>query len=158
MRNNDFCDVTLVRRDNQQLEVHKVILSAYINVFKNMLASNKHPHPMIFTRGVSHEVFQSLLDFIYCRNESCQPRRRRTWGDRLSDGFRHRSPEEEVTKEVKASVVKGLKVNNGIKIWLKTQKIPVSKTKVILTAHLIMQYWRFLMLNLEQKVWKGNNW
>ena len=49
--NNEFCDVTLVRRDNQKFEVNKVILSAYINVFKNMLASNKHPHPMIFMRA-----------------------------------------------------------------------------------------------------------
>ena len=50
MRNNDLYDVTLVRRDNQKFEVHKVILTAYINVFKNMLASDKHPHPMICMR------------------------------------------------------------------------------------------------------------
>ena len=40
MMNNDFCDVTLVRRDNQKLEV---MLSAYNNVFKNILASDKRP-------------------------------------------------------------------------------------------------------------------
>ena len=48
MRNNDFCELTLIRRDNRKLEVHKVILLAYINVFKNMIAGDKHPHPMIF--------------------------------------------------------------------------------------------------------------
>ena len=65
MRDDEFCDVTLASADNHKFQAHKVILSAYSNVFKNMLVSKKHPHPMIFMRGVGHEVLQALLNFIY---------------------------------------------------------------------------------------------
>ena len=27
--------------------------------------SEKHPHPLIFMRGVQHNVLEALLDFIY---------------------------------------------------------------------------------------------
>ena len=65
MRNNEFCDVTLASADNQKFQAHKVILAAYSRVFKNMLESEKHPHPIIFMTGVENEVLKALLDFIY---------------------------------------------------------------------------------------------
>ena len=65
MRDNEFCDVTLASADNHKFQAHKVILSAYSTVFKNMLVGEKHPHPMIFMRGAGHEVLKALLDFIY---------------------------------------------------------------------------------------------
>ena len=37
IRNNKFCDVTLVSADNKKLEAHKVILSASSGFFKIML-------------------------------------------------------------------------------------------------------------------------
>ena len=65
MRNNEFCDVTLVSADNKKLEAHKVILSGSSNAFKNMLVDQKHPHPLIFMRGVEHKVLEAMLDLIY---------------------------------------------------------------------------------------------
>ena len=66
MRSNEFCDVTLVSADNSKFVAHKVILAAYSDIFKNMLVNEKHPHPLIFLRGVKGEVLGALLDFIYC--------------------------------------------------------------------------------------------
>ena len=49
----DFSDVTLACEDGQQFEAHKVILAAASPFFQNVLAkNNKHPHPLIFMRGV----------------------------------------------------------------------------------------------------------
>ena len=72
MRNNEFCDVTLVSADNNKFAAHKVILTAYSFVFKNMLGNEKHPHPLIFLRGVESKVLGALLDFIYCGEAEIQ--------------------------------------------------------------------------------------
>ena len=65
MRNNEFCDVTLVSADNKRFEAHKVILSGSSITFHNMLVDQKHPHPLIFMRGVEHKVLGAMLDLIY---------------------------------------------------------------------------------------------
>jgi hypothetical protein len=65
MRNNEFCDVTLVSADNKRFEAHKVILAGSSIIFQNMLVDQKHPHPLIFMRGVQHEVLKAMLDLIY---------------------------------------------------------------------------------------------
>ena len=50
MKDNEFCDVTLASADQHKFRAHKVILAAYSSVFKNMLLSENHPHPLIFMR------------------------------------------------------------------------------------------------------------
>ena len=72
MRNNELCDVTLASTDGHKFKAHKVILAAYSNVFKNMLVSEKHSHPLIFVGGIGHEVLEALLDFIYCGEAKLQ--------------------------------------------------------------------------------------
>ena len=61
MRNSEFCDVTLLCADSIKIDAHKVILSAYSAVFKNMLTSEKHKHPLVFMTGVGHEVMLVLF-------------------------------------------------------------------------------------------------
>ena len=62
----DFNDVTLACEDGTQLEAHKVILSTSSPLFKNLLRSEKHPHPMIFMMGVRSEDLVAAVDFLYC--------------------------------------------------------------------------------------------
>ena len=62
---NDFSDVTLVCEDGRQVEAHKVILASSSPFFKNLLARNKHSHPLIFMRRVTSEVLLAILDFLY---------------------------------------------------------------------------------------------
>jgi len=62
---NEFSDVTLVCEDGQQVEAHKVILAASSPFFQNLLGRNKHPHPLIYMRGVKSEDLVAIVDFLY---------------------------------------------------------------------------------------------
>ena len=62
----DFADVTLACEDGQQVEAHKVILAASSPFFQNVLARNKHPHPLIYMRGVKSLDMLAIVDFLYC--------------------------------------------------------------------------------------------
>ena len=62
----DFADVTLACEDGQQIEAHKVILAASSPFFQNLLKRNRHPHPLIFMRGIKSEDLLAIVDFLYC--------------------------------------------------------------------------------------------
>ena len=64
-KQHDFADVTLACDDGVQVEAHKVVLTVCSSVFHNVLQGNKHPHPLIFLRGISYNTLSSILDFIY---------------------------------------------------------------------------------------------
>ena len=61
----DFADVTLACEDGQQIEAHKVILAASSPCFKKLLKRNRHPHPLIYMRGVRSENLMAIMDFLY---------------------------------------------------------------------------------------------
>ena len=62
----DFSDVTLACEDGQQVEAHKVILAASSPFFQTILRMNKHPHPLIYMRGVKSDDLLAIVDFLYC--------------------------------------------------------------------------------------------
>ena len=62
---NAFTDVTLACEDGQQVEAHKVVLMASSPFFLNLLKKKKHPHPLVFMRGVKFEDLVSMVDFLY---------------------------------------------------------------------------------------------
>merc|ERR1712129_340695 len=62
---HEFSDVTLACEDGQQVEAHKVILAASSPFFQNLLRRNKHPHPLIYMRGVKSEDLVAIVDFLY---------------------------------------------------------------------------------------------
>ena len=62
---NDFADVTLACEDGKQVEAHKVILAASSPFFQNILKRNKHPHPLIYMRGMKSEDLMAIVDFLY---------------------------------------------------------------------------------------------
>jgi len=62
--NEDFLDVTIAC-DDDQIDAHKVILSAASPFFHKILKRNPHSHPLIYLRGTTKKDVQSLLDFIY---------------------------------------------------------------------------------------------
>jgi len=61
----DFADVTLACEDGEQVDAHKVILSASSTFFQNLLRRNKHPHPLIYMKGMKSEELVAVVDFIY---------------------------------------------------------------------------------------------
>ena len=62
----NFTDVTLACEDGQQVEAHRVILAASSPFFKGLLERNKHPHPLIYMRGLKFEDLLAIVDFLYC--------------------------------------------------------------------------------------------
>lgn len=63
-QSEDFFDVTLACEDNQ-VNAHKLVLSAASDFFKHILRKNKHDHPLIYLTGVKFSDLQAILDFIY---------------------------------------------------------------------------------------------
>jgi len=61
---SSFFDVTLAC-DNEQIQAHKVILSACSPLFRDILLRNPHQHPLVYLKGVKYTDLQSLLDFMY---------------------------------------------------------------------------------------------
>jgi len=60
----DFFDVTLACED-EQLQAHKVILSACSPFFRTVLRRNRHEHPLLFLKGVKYADLVSVLNFMY---------------------------------------------------------------------------------------------
>ena len=60
----DFFDVTLACED-EQIQAHKVILSACSPFFRSILRRNKHQHPLLYLKGVKHTDLVAVLDFMY---------------------------------------------------------------------------------------------
>ena len=61
----DFLDVTLAAEDGKQVEAHKVILAISSPFFLNILKRNKHPHPLIYMRGIKSDDLLAIVDFLY---------------------------------------------------------------------------------------------
>ena len=62
---SEFSDVTLVCQDGGKVEAHKVILASSSPFFMELFSENKHPHPLIYMRGLKLDVLLALLDFLY---------------------------------------------------------------------------------------------
>jgi len=60
----DFFDVTLVC-DEDQIQAHKVILSACSPFFRSVLKRNRHEHPLLYMKGVKYVDIVSVLNFMY---------------------------------------------------------------------------------------------
>ena len=61
----DLADVTLASEDGTQIETHKMVLALSSPFFKEILKKNKHPHPLIFMRGIRAEALSAVVDFLY---------------------------------------------------------------------------------------------
>ena len=64
-RDEDFADITLACEDGKQVEAHKVILAASSPFFASLLKKNKHPHPLIYMKGMQSKDLMAIVDFLY---------------------------------------------------------------------------------------------
>jgi len=60
----DFFDVTLSTGD-EQIQAHKLILSACSPFFRSVLKKNVHQHPLLYLKGVKFCDLQAVLNFMY---------------------------------------------------------------------------------------------
>ena len=62
---SSYCDVRLVSDDLIQFQAHKVVLSTFSPVLKDILLKNPHPYPLIYLKGVTQQNVQFILNFMY---------------------------------------------------------------------------------------------
>ena len=62
---DDFCDVTLACGGIEKIQAHKVVLAASSTFFSLLLKKNKHPHPLIYMRGMSTRELTDVVDLLY---------------------------------------------------------------------------------------------
>ena len=62
---SEFSDVTLVCEENQHIEAHRIILTAFSTFFSALLKRNTHSHPMVYMRGIKTKDMAAIIDFIY---------------------------------------------------------------------------------------------
>ena len=60
----ELFDVTLVC-DTNQIEAHKVVISACSPFFRRILKRNQHSHPLLYLKGVPYTDLVSVLNFMY---------------------------------------------------------------------------------------------
>jgi len=60
----DFFDITIAC-DDEQIQAHKVILSACSPFFRSVLRRNPHQHPLLYLKGVRYVDLQSVMNFMY---------------------------------------------------------------------------------------------
>ena len=64
LESQEMSDVTL-GCDGYEIGAHKTIISASSLFFREVIRKSKHPNPYIYLKGVSKEVLEVLLKFIY---------------------------------------------------------------------------------------------
>ena len=61
----EFSDVTLVSDDLQKVSAHRLVISEFSPVLKDILLSTSQTNPIIFLKGIKHTELLSILMFIY---------------------------------------------------------------------------------------------
>ena len=62
----EFEDVTLACEDGIQIKMHGLILASSSPFFMKILQRNrKHPHPLIYMRGLRAAELEAMVDFLY---------------------------------------------------------------------------------------------
>ena len=64
-RDEEFSDVTLASEDGTHVKCHKVILASSSPFFTETLKRVKHPHPLIYMKGVTAQELVAMVDFLY---------------------------------------------------------------------------------------------
>ena len=60
----ELFDVTLVC-DTNQIEAHKVVISACSPFFRRILKRSPHSHPLLYLKGVPFTDLEAVLSFMY---------------------------------------------------------------------------------------------
>jgi len=63
--NQRFFDVTLATDDGQQIQAHKIILSAGSNFFSDIFLKSNHSNMLIYLKGISSAQLEPIIDFMY---------------------------------------------------------------------------------------------
>merc|ERR1719245_1158430 len=58
-------DVTLATEDGQQIQAHRIILSAGSNFFSDIFLNSHHSNILVYLKGIRIAQLEAIVDFIY---------------------------------------------------------------------------------------------
>ena len=63
----ELFDLTLACGDSEedQVQVHRVVLSAASSLFRNILRRLPHQHPVVYLKGIKQTDLEAVLSFVY---------------------------------------------------------------------------------------------
>ena len=61
----NLTDVTLAFEDGHDIEAHKVVFASSSPFCMALLQKTKHPHPLIYMRGLKSNYLTSMPNFLY---------------------------------------------------------------------------------------------
>ena len=63
----ELLDLTLACGDTEedQIQVHRVVLSAASSFFRNLLRRLPHHHPVVYLKGIRQTDLEAVLSFVY---------------------------------------------------------------------------------------------
>ena len=110
-----LADVTLACEGNHKILAHKVVLSACSNLFKQILANNKNPHPLIYLQGLDEKDLLLLKMSMYLGTATVEEKNVKTFMS-VSKMYLNRYSDNHSMKETKS-------------LYLKTETKPNRKLK-----------------------------
>merc|ERR1719245_2517336 len=58
-------DVTLATEDGQQIQAHKIILSAGSNFFSDIFVKSNHSNMLVYLKGITLAQLEPVINFLY---------------------------------------------------------------------------------------------
>ncbi|XP_030761600.1 zinc finger and BTB domain-containing protein 11-like isoform X2 [Sitophilus oryzae] len=134
----DFTDVTIAC-DGQQLQAHKVVLSACSPYFKELFKANPCSHPIIFMRDVEARHIIALMEFMYVGEVNVSQTHLSTFLKTAESlkirGLTDTSSESDVVPEENSLYLKPQTRNNGLLVNKNKPKTPqISSTSTVTSS------------------------
>merc|ERR1719232_1304441 len=60
-----LADVTLATEDGQQIQAHKIVLSAGSNFFSDIFVKSNHPNMLVYLKGITFAELEPVINFLY---------------------------------------------------------------------------------------------
>ena len=65
LSSNSFTDLTLICDDKKKISAHKIILSAFSPVFKDIFETDQNQKSIIYLKGIQSSEMESIVEFMY---------------------------------------------------------------------------------------------
>ena len=134
-------DVTLVAEDNSQVHTNRLMLSCSSLLFRRILTTRQHTHPMIYLEGVSKQDIENIVNFIFAGELEISQRNLST--------FMSVAKDLQITGLIEAFVAEQGQTNRNEKVQYKNTVIPNEsmKTKTLSNLTFESKYKRFKPIN-----------
>ena len=61
----NFLDITLATVDDHHIKAHRIILSSFSQLFRNILSKYSTHNPLIYLRDIRYKELNKIIQFVY---------------------------------------------------------------------------------------------